>query len=439
MKCILLFGAGKSSAYLIHFLESLAIKEDYRILVADYEMESILQKCRDNSPIEAFQIDITNEDAREKLISQSNVVISLMPPDLHYLLALSCLRLKKHLLTASYLDERTQLLSTQVKEAGICFLYEMGLDPGIDHMSAMRMINNIQAKGGIIKSFQSHCGGLIAPESDNNPWHYKISWNPKNIVNAGKDGALYLAENIINEVSYQNIFSNFKTIIVPKVGKLECYANRDSLSYLYKYNLENSCHTFIRTTLRYPNFCIGWQNLVELGLTERTVAYETANQTIETFINTVIEQTNKSKILATFISDSIFKNQYEYLFKQNETRFKTDKCTPADCLQLALEKRLPLGSGDKDLVVMHHEITYSVGKNVFASDASLVLKGVSDTMTAMAKTVGLPLGIAAELITKNKLNLEGLFIPTIQAIYVPVLERLAEMDIYFEEEEFQLL
>ena len=267
MKQILLFGAGKSATVLIDYLLANAEKENWKLVVADANLQLALDKIK-NSPFgTAVSFDIMNDDKREKHISNADIVISMLPPALHSKVAKDCVRFSKHLLTASYVDDDIRSMQTEIKNKNLLFLCEMGLDPGIDHMSAMKLIDGIHAKGGHINSFKSHCGGLVAPESDNNPWHYKISWNPRNIVLAGKAGAVYKKDNKIFNIAYESVFENNETVNIPGLGDLAFYPNRDSLSYIPVYGLEETS-TFIRTTLRHPSFCKAWNCIVKANLTD---------------------------------------------------------------------------------------------------------------------------------------------------------------------------
>ena len=237
MNHILLFGAGKSATVLINYLSQLTEEKKWQVTIADGNAELLAQKVIPTSFVTSTLINIEDANSRQALIEQANVVISMMPPTLHYLIALDCITYKKHLLTASYIDEKIKALASSIQENNLLFLCEMGLDPGIDHMSAMKLIDEIKNKGGNIASFKSHCGGLIAPESDDNPWHYKISWNPKNIILAGKAGAIYRSNNQVKEIGYKNLFNTKNTILTPTEVLYAYYANRDSLGYINLYGL----------------------------------------------------------------------------------------------------------------------------------------------------------------------------------------------------------
>ena len=436
MKNILVFGAGKSAAYLISYLESLAKSKDYQIVVADSNLQNVNEKLSSGTLVKAIQLDIHNEIERSTLFEKADLVISLMPPTLHYIIALDCLKYKKHFLTASYVDERIKNLFQQIKEAGVLFLFEMGLDPGIDHMSAMKLIHEIKERGGEITSFVSHCGGLVAPESDNNPWHYKISWNPKNIVDAGKAGAVYLEKGKTEVIDYSDIFRNSTDVFVEGLGVLCSYPNRDSLTYIDTYGL-NNVSTFKRTTLRYPIYCKAWQEIIELKLTDDTISYDTTDTTVSILFERHLKQTNLIYKYDSIKDDEI-KNCLDYFFKENHLSLNAGKSSIASILQQVLEDKLRLCLHDKDMIVMQHEITYRINGVTKSVISNLIVEGENDKMTAMAKTVGLPLGIAAKLILEGKIKNTGLNIPIDATIYEPVLHELESFYIKFKEYETEL-
>ena len=268
-KQILIIGAGKSATVLIEYLQKKALQNGWYIVLADANGKTAAQKWNNAPNGESIELHVESAQERTRWIQKADIVISMMPASLHFLIAKDCLQLGKPLFTASYVDDQMKSLAEEIKEKKLLFICEMGLDPGIDHMSAMELIDRIQAKKGKITGFKSHCGGLIAPESDNNPWHYKISWNPRNIILAGQAGAVYLEDSESKSKIYQQIFENAQEIDVPHIGKLSYYPNRDSLTYIETYALQGIQH-FVRTTLRHPDFCVGWNAIVQLGLTSET-------------------------------------------------------------------------------------------------------------------------------------------------------------------------
>lgn len=444
MKQILLLGAGKSSSVLIDYLLTHAETGGWQLTVADTNLQTAMDKVK-NSPFgKAIAFDVTDDTVREKTISNADLVISMLPATLHALVAKDCLRLTKHLLTASYTDPEIKRMAAEINEKGLLFLCEMGLDPGIDHMSAMKLIDAIHEKGGKIKSFKSHCGGLVAPESDDNPWHYKISWNPRNVVLAGKAGARFRLNADVVNIPYESVFANNETVAVEGLGSLAFYANRDSLDYIPLYGLEET-ETFVRTTLRYPIYCKAWNCLVHARLTDEDRSSPViANKHIRynEWLKKSLEQYHGHDDLDRFLSEHVDEKDkkevialFEFLgLLSNEPIPLTATCS-ADVLQYAIENRLVLHPQDRDMIVMLHEIDYEIDSNVHSVSSTLVVKGENSIHTAMAKTVGLPLGIAAKLLLSGKILTRGLTIPTIPDIYEPVLAELADNGVRFEEKE----
>lgn len=499
MKHIVVFGAGKSATCLIEYLTATVQANNWQLTVADNNLSLARSKTGDAPHTRAVAINVENGSDRSALIATASLVISLLPPSLHFLVAKDCVELGKHLLTASYVDERIAALAPQIQNKGLLFLCEMGLDPGIDHMSAMQLIHRIKASGGRITSFRSHCGGLVAPENDDNPWHYKISWNPRNVVLAGKGGAIFKDNQEKIHLPYEQLFDASRVVNIPELGYLAWYPNRDSLSYIPVYQLEEAA-TFIRTTLRYPEFCFGWKNVIELKLTDETEQYHTNGMTLQQFFQQHFNTHGFSdwiekQLTARFVQTKQLLEKLQQLLEAEQEVDETDRkalqdfmmvddhgqlmdinlnevktkaaatvagqmheanlsmkqlfflgmdddktlinkgtCSTADVLQFALETKLALGREDKDMIVMLHEITYETTDGIANNISStLIVKGEDQLRTAMAKTVGLPLGIAAKLILQDKIQLTGLHIPILSQIYEPVLEELEQHGIIFFE------
>ena len=428
----MLFGAGKSATVLIDYLLKNAEKENWHLHIADADKQLAMSKTGGHSAATCYGIDVTKEASRQELISGADIVISMMPPSLHALIAKDCLALGRHLLTASYADDALYSLHNEVKEKDLVFLSEMGLDPGIDHMSAMKIFDEIHEQGGSVKSFKSHCGGLVAPESDDNPWHYKISWNPRNVVLAGKAGAIFRENGDEKTVPYAQLFSQGMQVEVNDGGieTLSAYPNRNSLPYIDLYELHHA-KDFIRTTLRYPSFMEGWHKLIELGFTDETPAYETDGMTLKQFFD---RQLKFSSNWPYHQADAAFIKQLKNLgMEDDETEINKGFCSAADILQFAMEKNWALKPGDKDMVVMVHEVEYTLHNQHKKLTSSLVLNGSDDKRTAMAKTVGLPLGIGCKLILNGTIRSTGVQIPTTKNIYEPVLQELEAEGVCFKE------
>ncbi len=431
MKRLLLFGAGKSATCLIEYLLKQLKQNDWYLVVCDADIDLAKSKIGNAENASGVSINVENEYERRKLVEAADIVISMLPPTLHFLIAKDCIEYNKNLLTASYIDDSIKSLEKEISSKNLLFLCEMGLDPGIDHMSAMKMISTIKNHGGVITSFKSHCGGLIAPESDDNPWHYKITWNPRNIVLAGRDGAEYLNNNQTLKITYTSIFSDCPLVHIIDNYPLCWYPNRDSLPYIDLYKLQG-VSTFIRTTLRHPAFCDGWNKFVNLGLTDTSDNEQIKHcKTFKEWMDV------KRKLCSTDISNfkmNISHQQISCLkMESNEMLPDNFKCS-ADILQYVLEDNLSMKKGDKDMIVMLHEMEYTIKGQSFFVNSSLVVKGEDTLKTAMAKTVGLPLGIAAKLILQDKIKISGLHIPIIPEIYEPVLNELEKNGIKFNEE-----
>ncbi|HVZ96061.1 MAG TPA: saccharopine dehydrogenase C-terminal domain-containing protein [Chitinophagaceae bacterium] len=431
MKTILIFGAGKSATSLIEYLCNISSENDLRIIVCDTNLQLAQSKIGECDRAVAMSADVSNSEERRDLIGQADLVISMLPPSLHALVAEDCLHFRNHLLTASYIDKRIKELDKDILGSGLLFLCEMGLDPGIDHMSAMKMIHKIKKEGGNIVSFRSHCGGLIAPESDDNPWHYKFTWNPSNVVMAGISGAVFKSGGTATTLPYEAIFENNERVDIPGLFPLAWYANRDSMSYIDTYQLQDAA-TFIRTTLRHPSFCRGWHVFVKMGLTNADDYAQIENCT------TYREWFQLKKNIAQFQfrskqDESEFDGQVSFLGLNNEDIITTGIKNSASILQSILEKKLAMKPHDKDMIVMLHEIQYRLHSEMKEIRSCLVAKGEDEIHTAMAKTVGLPLGIAAKLILQEKIRLKGLHIPTVPEIYEPVLRELEKNGIKFHE------
>ncbi len=441
---IVLFGAGKSAGVLIEYLKNISEKNKWNILVADYDLLTVQQKVGNHQYVKAAQININDADARQAMVQSATVVVSMLPHALHYLIAQDCLLFSKHLLTASYIDEKIREMENEINSKGLIFLCEMGLDPGIDHMSAMKILDSIKKENGIVTSFKSHCGGLVAPESDDNPWHYKISWNPRNIVLAGKAGAEFIENGEKIKCTYDEIFSGYSQVKISDEMELAYYPNRDSLSYISLYHLENA-QTFVRTTLRYPEFMEGWKHIVSLRFTDEVLMHDTNKMTIGDFFKVHLEKFGFLNPDFPFTkkdfgfennspsTEKLFIQQMEFLGLNEQQIINRGSCSAADIFQSILETKLKLSPNDKDMIVMLHEIECMINNTPKKIHSSLVVEGENSTLTAMAKTVGLPLGIAATLILEGKLNLTGLHIPVLPEIYNPVLERLEEEGIKFNE------
>ncbi|MDR3682055.1 MAG: saccharopine dehydrogenase C-terminal domain-containing protein [Flavipsychrobacter sp.] len=440
MQTILIAGAGKSSIHLIHYLLSHAARNKWRVIVADSDANAIAEKTSGNPFAEIAAIDITKTEQREPLVAKADIVVSLMPPNLHILLAQDCLKHKKNLITSSYITPEMKAMEKEVKEAGLMFMCEMGLDPGIDHMTANQIIHSIQRVAGIITSFKSYCGGLVAPEYDDNPWHYKFSWNPKNVVFAGKGGAKYLNQGKQVEVPYEKMFDSNKRIKVDGIGSFAYYPNRDSLNYLQQYDVPE-IKTFLRATLRHPAFCKGWNALVALGLTSDDDEFEGTPNTYASWLkkktgyhNGLTLKEYVAQKLKVLPDDRVLP-MIEWLGILDENPLPDGKKSSALHLLDLLEDKWKMLPAEKDMVIMQHEVEYTHKERKIKLVSSMTLKGESRDFSAMSKTVGLPMGILARMVLNNKINVPtGVCIPNMPVVYRPVLTELKHHGISFREE-----
>ncbi len=437
MKKILLFGAGKSSSFLIKYLIQHAAENNWVVQIVDQNTKHIQDKYGVVNHLQLFTADVFNNAERAELIQHAELVISLLPPSLHIVVAKDCLLYAKNLITASYVSDEIKAMDAELKEKKVLFMCEMGLDPGIDHMSAMKIIDEIAKENGEIFEFKSHCGGLVAPESDTNPWHYKISWNPRNVITAGAAGAHFLFNKQEYKIDYPQIFKNNQTIQVNGIGQLAYYPNRDSLSYQALYDLKN-VDTLERTTLRYPAYSAAWQYIIDMGLTnEKGKLYDTENLTFEAWLQDVLQTNNVAeKLNSIFGNDAVSQKLFDYLdlTSRQFINIGTQKSN-ADILQSVIEQKWKMQDTDKDMIVMQHEFKYRKAGKATYLKSTLIVKGEDKTYTAMAKTVGLPMAILAKLILTEKVTaLYGVNIPVMQKVYAPVLQELVEQGIIFEEE-----
>ncbi len=443
MKHILILGAGRSSVYLIDYLIAQAASQNWFVTVADLQTMPV-QSRWPATPFHAFvDLDIHQQEPLAIQVQKADVVISMLPAHFHLPVAKVCLAFKRHFLTASYVSPEMQALDGAAKRQNLLFLMETGLDPGIDHLSAKATIDRIREQGGELLSFKSYTGGLVAPESDTNPWHYKISWNPRNVVLAGTGTASYLHNQAFKFIPYAQLLRRTERINVIGLGELEGYANRDSLAYRKAYGLEN-IPTMIRGTLRWPGFCAAWHQLVKLGLTDDSYRIpDSENTTYAQWLESYLPENDNENLaveerLAAYLKLPLNSPELEAIrfigLLENE-EIKIKEATPAQILEQCLVQKLALQPTDKDLIVMQHEFEYVLDKQNRRLKSALVLKGQDAIYTAMAQTVGMPLAFAAELILQNKITHTGVHIPVLPELYRPLLARLEKIGILFREQE----
>jgi len=440
MKKILVIGAGRSAVTLIKYLLDNSSANNWQVKVADFSIELADQAVGNHNNGKAIFFNVTDKKQRESEIENADIVISMLPASLHITVAKDCVRLGKNLVTASYVSPEIAELDEAAKQAGILLLNEIGLDPGIDHMSAMQVIDEIKENGGELTSFKSFCGGLVHPDYDNNPWNYKFTWNPRNVVLAGQGTAQYIENGDYKYIPYTSLFERTEYMEVLDAGEFEGYANRDSLSYRKSYGLDD-IPTLFRGTLRRKGYSEAWNVFVQLGMTDDTYKLEnSASITNREFINmflpfndalTVEEKLCKQFSLTT---DSVIFQKIAWLSTFSENKVGIENASPAQILQKICEEKWTLGSEDKDMIVMQHQFEYMQNGEQKKLNSSLLVFGDDPRYTSMAKTVGLPVAIATKLILSGAIKSTGVKIPTTKDIYVPVLKELEENGINFVEE-----
>ncbi|MEO0058520.1 MAG: hypothetical protein RLZZ312_167 [Bacteroidota bacterium] len=443
MRKILIIGAGKSASTLIKYLLDKSDLENLHLTIADLSIELAQKKTNNHSNATAIAIDFFDENQRKSEIQKADLVISMLPAHLHIEIAKDCIFFKKHMVTASYISDAMQALDGAAKENNLVFMNEVGLDPGLDHMSAMKIIDQIKAKGGKIILFESFCGGLVAPESDNNLWNYKFTWAPRNVVLAGQGGAAkFIQEGTYKYIPYQKLFRRTEFMEVEGYGRFEGYANRDSLKYQSIYGLDDVL-TLYRGTIRRVGFSKAWNMFVQLGMTDDTYVVDDS-ETISNreFINLFLPYhpsdsvESKTRMALGIEQDDTLWDKLVELDLFNANKISGIKNgTPAQILEKILSEKWTLQPTDKDMIVMYHKFGYEIDGEQKQIDSKMVCLGDDQMYTAMAKTVGLPVGIAALAILNNKIATPGVQLPVKKEVYEPILNELKNYGIHFHDYE----
>ncbi len=447
MRKILIIGAGKSSSYLIKYLLDKSEAEKLQITVGDISLKNAKKLINTHKNAQAIILDVFDKASREKAIKNADIVVSMLPARFHIEVAKDCVKHNKNMVTASYVSAELKALNEAVQQKGLVFMNEIGVDPGIDHMSAMQVIDNIRNKGGKLILFESFTGGLVAPESDTNLWNYKFTWNPRNVVVAGQGGtAKFLQEKTYKYIPYNRLFRRTEFLDIEHFGRFEAYANRDSLKYQSVYGL-NDINTLYRGTIRRVGFSRAWNVFVQLGMTDDSYTIEDSkNMSYRDFVNAFLPYSPTDSVELKFRhalkidQDDIIWDKFEELDIFSKTKMvELDNATPAQILQKILEDKWTLSPEDKDMIVMYHKFGYQLqGKN-HQIDATMVTLGENQTYTAMAKTVGLPVAMATLAILNKKITTPGVQIPINKEVYAPILTELQTYGIHFNETEVPYL
>lgn len=439
MQNVLIAGAGKSASVLIEYMLEHS-KKNWMVTLMDANEQVVLEKLNNHPNGIPAAIDVLDTTARQTLVNKADIVISILPPNLHYLLAQDCLEFNKHLITSSYVSEEIKTLHEAAKAKQLLFMCEMGLDPGIDHMSTAAIIDGILKIAGEVTSFKSFCGGLMDPDQSINPWQYKITWNPKNIVNAAKQGATWKENGKTLSLNHSEVFDFYKTLKIDNQGTYAYYPNRDSLQYIDHYDLHEA-KTFMRATIRPAIFMKAWKYIVAADLTNENDNFDCSKVT---FADWVSKKTGlpKENLLKSFQEKFNIDNKtyqpitWLGIFDDNNIPLK-GKQSSAAILQAVIEDKWRLLPEDKDMIIMQHQIDYVRRGNTFKLKSTMVVKGDNHIQSAMAKTVGLPMAILAHKILLGKINtnkINGVQIPIMSEVYNPILKELEKYGIGFTEE-----
>jgi saccharopine dehydrogenase (NAD+, L-glutamate forming) len=440
-------GAGKSTSVLIPYLLEKSEKENIHLTIADLDIEQAERIYGNHESCNVISLDISNKTSREKAIKQADIVISMLPARFNIEVAKDCIKFKKSLVSASYVTKDMMALDKEVKENGLVFMNEMGLDPGIDHMSAMQVIDRIRDKGGKMLLFESFCGGLVAPESDTNLWNYKFTWEPRNVVLSGQFGeAVFIQEGKYKSIPYNKLFKRTEYIQINGHGKFEAYANRNSLDYRSIYGLEDIL-TLYRGTIRRVGFSRAWDMFVQLGMTSDAYELEdTKNMSYRQFVNTFLPYSDSDSVEIKLRhnlkidQDDIMWDKLLDLDLFNDDKFiGIENATPARALQKILSDTWTLAENDKDMIVMYHRFGYELNGEKKLIESSMVNIGKDQSQTAMSKTVGLPVAMVTLAILNGKISTTGVQIPIEKEVYEPILKEMESYGITFEEKETEYI
>jgi saccharopine dehydrogenase (NADP+, L-glutamate forming) len=445
MKNVLIIGAGRSATALIGYILNEAPKHNFLVTVGDADIELARRKVKDHTHGRAIWLDASKPNDRREVIARHDVIVSLLPPQMHLEVAQDCIALGKHMVTASYVSKQVFRLGDEARQRALVFMNELGLDPGIDHMSAMQRIHQIKNNGGKINAFYSYTGGLVAPESDDNPWHYKFSWNPRNVVLAGQGTAQFLEDGKLKYIPYRRLFRQYRNVEIPGMGEWEVYANRDSLMYKEAYGLQN-IRTMFRGTIRHKGFCDAWNALVRIGLTDATFPIVdsdklTYHDLMEAFLGISQHVGSVKDRVAKMIEtepESDIMQKLEWLGLFSKRKIKLQNATPALILENLLLEKWALQPHDRDMVIMQHVFEYEQQRKRRKMTSTLVMKGNNSEETAMSRLVGLPLGIFVKLLMMGKISTTGVNIPTMPEVYEPVMAELEDHGVKFMEEDTPL-
>jgi len=440
MKKVLVLGAGMVSRPLVRYLLD---QQDFSVTMASRTLSKI-DKIIDGHPDgKALPLNVKDDTILEKLISKADLTVSLLPYIYHVKVAKFCIKHKKHLVTTSYVSDEMQQLDDQAKEVGVIILNESGLDPGIDHMSAMRVIHDIEKNGGKIVSFRSTTGALPSHEANTNPFGYKFSWSPRGVLLASLNPSKWLQDGEIISYPGEQLFENYTIQDVLGVGSFENYPNRNSIPYKEIYGLEDA-KTVYRGTFRMTGWCETMRKIVTLGWLNEQPRKDFSGNTYGDLTRHLIgvgPEENLLKKTAEFLGLKTYSTvikRLEWLGLFGNEPLPEDKDNPLDYLNVLTLNKMSLGIDERDMIIMHHEFIVEYPHKREYITSTLLDYGIPKGDSAIARTVAFPAAIAAKMILNRKINISGVHIPVTPKIYNPILDELEKMGIMFDEKRKEL-
>ena len=435
MKQILILGAGLVARPAVRYLLG---KGGLNVILADQDVDRAEAIIAGHPNGNAVRMDVKDETILAKRVSEANIVVSLLPWTLHSVIARLCLAHNKHLVTASYVKDDMQALDVTAKEKGLIFLNEVGVDPGLDHMSAMQIIDAVRRDGGRIDSFFSYCGGLPALESNNNPLGYKFSWSPEGAMLAATNDGRYMEHGKVIEVPGDELFKHYWLKSVPGAGVFEAYVNRDALPYLKIYGIEDAAGMY-RGTLRNIGYCETWDFIKQLGLLNQKMKFDFDEVSPREVLTNIVNCQGKDVRagVAAYLGiaeHSLTLKKLEWLGLLSDRRLKIGTASVFEMFAHTLKHRLVYDEGEMDLLVMHHEFEAIYPEQPRQRiQSSLIDYGIPGEDSSMSRTVGYPVAIAASLLAEGKITLTGVLRPVHPQIYEPILAECRRLGIRFEE------
>ncbi len=434
MSRVLLLGAGLVTRPLVRYLLE---QPDLHLTIATRTVSKAEKLLDGHERGTALRLLVDDEAALSRLVADHDLTISLLPYTYHVAVGKLCIQHKKHCITTSYVSPAMQALDAPAREAGILILNEIGLDPGIDHMSAMRVIDDVKSRGGKVVAFSSYCGGLPAPDANTNPWGYKFSWSPRAVVMAGKNPGRFLKDGKVVDIPGKDLFAHYEMVTVPDAGEFEGYTNRDCVGYIDIYGLEGA-HSMFRGTLRYPGWCKTLKAMADLDYPNDAPRDDLKGKTFADLMGMLVPGGAGHDLKASVAkyvgvepgSDPIRRMEWLGLFSDEPL---PEAGSVMDVLVVRMEENMPYAPGERDMIVLHHEFKAELPDHKEHITSTLIDFGIPNGDSAMARTVSLPAAVATKLILEDRIQLTGVHVPVKADFYNPVLDELSQMNISCKE------